>query len=205
MEDQLEIALPLLRDSVPVKLLQQPQDPPSDQNLAAARAYCGQLRALRNEGGLDNASRPTQQEMIDAARYLAVMEDRIRETRGDPLQEILRVVNEMRQAQTEMRQEQTEMRQEQTEMRQTITEILNPIQANRDRDGVQLTLNIIPFADGSMPTQHPHNLPPLFTLAAMNGLERPQLDQYCQGYDIPATGQLGAIRGRLRRAVGMAN
>ncbi|KAJ8100235.1 hypothetical protein POJ06DRAFT_295322 [Lipomyces tetrasporus] len=157
MEDQLEIALPLLRDSVPVKLLQQPQDPPSDQNLAAARAYCGQLRALRNEGGLDNASRPTQQEMIDAARYLAVMEDRIRETRGDPLQEILRVVNEMRQAQTEMRQEQTEMRQEQTEMRQTITEILNRLDhfTRIDRDGVQLTLNIIPFADGSMPTQHP--------------------------------------------------
>ncbi|KAK9242285.1 hypothetical protein V1506DRAFT_509584 [Lipomyces tetrasporus] len=126
MENQLEIAMPLLRDSVPVKLLQQPQDPLSDQNLAAARAYCGQLRALRDEGGLDDASRrPTQQEMIDAARYLAVMEDRIRETRGDPLQEILRVVNEIRQAQTEMRQAQTEMRQEQTEMRQTITEILN--------------------------------------------------------------------------------
>ncbi|KAK9242690.1 hypothetical protein V1506DRAFT_546719 [Lipomyces tetrasporus] len=69
------------------------------------------------------------------------------------------------------------MRQAQTETRQVHTEILNRLDhftrmqnisviallkvTNKDHDGVQLTLNIIPFADGSMPTQHPHNLPPL--------------------------------------------
>ncbi|KAK9328497.1 hypothetical protein V1520DRAFT_214744 [Lipomyces starkeyi] len=157
MDGEQVIATPLLRDSVPAKVPRRPQEPPSEQDLAASRAYYDQLRALRNEGGLDDDSRPTVQEMLDATRYLVAVEDRIRETRGDPLREILRVVNEMREAQTEMRQEQTEIlnRLDHFTRMQNISAIAPLKQANRDRDGVQLTLNIIPFADGSMPTQHP--------------------------------------------------
>ncbi|KAK9247053.1 hypothetical protein V1506DRAFT_533397 [Lipomyces tetrasporus] len=93
--------------------------------------------------------------------------DKIRETRGDPLREILRVVNEMRQEQTEMIQEQTEIlnRLDHFTRTQNISAIAPLKQVNRDRDGVQLT-----FSDGSMPTQHPHNLPPLFTVGAINSL-----------------------------------
>ncbi|KAJ8098052.1 hypothetical protein POJ06DRAFT_260817 [Lipomyces tetrasporus] len=173
MDDEQMIAPPQLRDSVPVKVPRRPQEPPSEQDLAASRAYYGQLRALRDEGGLDDDSRPNLQEMVDANRYLVAVEDKIRETRGDSLREILRVVNEMRQAQTETRQVQTEIlnRLDHFTRMQNISVIAPLKQANKDRDGVRLTLNIIPFADGSMPTQHPHNLPPLFTVEAINGLE----------------------------------
>ncbi|KAK9372118.1 uncharacterized protein V1513DRAFT_385451, partial [Lipomyces chichibuensis] len=181
-----------------------PQEPPSDHDLADARAHCGQLRALSDEGGLDDDCRPTLQEMVDATHYLVAVGDKIRDTHGDPLREILRAVNEMRQEQTEMRREQTEIlnRLDHSTRMHLLSKYCDRICR---RDGVHLTLNVIPFADASMPIQHPHHLPPMYTVGAINRLERPQLDQYCQGYGIPATGQQGHIRARLRRAVGMAN
>ncbi|KAK9482566.1 hypothetical protein V1527DRAFT_475932 [Lipomyces starkeyi] len=52
MDDEQMIPPPL-RDSVPAKVPRRPQEPPSEQDLAAARAYCGLLRTLRDVGGLE--------------------------------------------------------------------------------------------------------------------------------------------------------
>ncbi|KAK9239523.1 hypothetical protein V1525DRAFT_40649 [Lipomyces kononenkoae] len=166
--DLPEIAPPLLRASVPAKVPLPMLVPPSNQDLVAARAYHNMLRALHC-GELDDDSRPTLEEMRDAARYLAEVEDKIRETRGDPIQEILRVVTELNRVVSELKQNQSQMfdRLEQTIRLQNMGQILPLKQANRDRDGVQLTLNIIPFVDGSIPTQAPHNLPPLFSIEAI--------------------------------------
>ncbi|KAK9328170.1 hypothetical protein V1520DRAFT_328500 [Lipomyces starkeyi] len=92
MDDEQMIAPPLLPDSVRAKVPRRPQEPPSEQDLAAARAYCGLLRTLRDgiismlmsrfyEGGLEDDSHPTLlQEMLDATRFSGRGGQKIRET-----------------------------------------------------------------------------------------------------------------------------
>ncbi|ODQ72340.1 hypothetical protein LIPSTDRAFT_292655 [Lipomyces starkeyi NRRL Y-11557] len=80
MDDEQMIAPPLLPDSVRAKVPRRPQEPPSEQDLAAARAYCGLLRTLR-DGGLEDDSHPTLlQEMLDATRFSGRGGQKIRET-----------------------------------------------------------------------------------------------------------------------------
>ncbi|KAK9244404.1 hypothetical protein V1506DRAFT_321836 [Lipomyces tetrasporus] len=56
------------------------------------------------------------------------------------------------------------------------------LNANRAADGVHKPFYIIPFRDGSLPTQPPHNLPPLFNLEIIEHLDGDLLREYCTGY-----------------------
>jgi len=69
-------------------------------------------------------------------------------------------------------------------------------------DGSYTPFKIVPFSNGSMPTQPPHNLPPLNNVAAIRALTAAQTHAYCAGYDLGNIGQAQARRAAIGRAVG---
>ncbi|KAK9373326.1 uncharacterized protein V1513DRAFT_459910 [Lipomyces chichibuensis] len=180
MLEEQPIALPQLRASVQIGVPPQPGEPPSDQDLAAARTYSGCLGVLRdgkdsrfNYGGLSDDSRPMYGELMDAFRYLDEVKQRIRAARGDPLQD----------AQTDI------SRRLDTVVRTQNLPLIGPRrerEENRTADGEHVPFRIVPFNDGSMPTEQPINLPPLYTLAAIEELNFDQLRAYCAGYGVGA-------------------
>ncbi|KAK9357772.1 hypothetical protein V1504DRAFT_442632 [Lipomyces starkeyi] len=172
MLEEQPIAVPQLRASVQMGVPPQPGEPPSDQDLAAARTYC--------DGGLTDDKRPTYEEFRDAFRYLDEVKERTRAARGDPLQEVLRGIREIQEDMRQVRRDIRRMQEAQTDMSRR----LNTVEENRAADGERILFRIVPFNDGSMPTEHPHNLPPLHTLAAIEGLNFDQLREYCAGYEV---------------------
>jgi len=78
------------------------------------------------------------------------------------------------------------------EIRDDIRYELTPIRAQIRRcinwgrgDGSVVAFDIVPFADGSDPTQEPHKLDPLHSFAIINNLEGPKIINYLNGYGIP--------------------
>jgi hypothetical protein len=79
---------------------------------------------------------------------------------------------------------------------------------------------IVPFNDGSMPTQDPvsslsfnslnslqishtqHNLPPLINVAAIRVLTSPQTIAYAAGYGLVITGTAATRQAAIGRAIG---
>ncbi|KAK9320624.1 hypothetical protein V1517DRAFT_369033 [Lipomyces orientalis] len=215
MLEEQPIALPQLRATVQMGVPPQPGEPPT---------YCGCLRVLRDDGGLTDDKRPTYDEVRDAFRYLDEVKERTRAARGDPIQEVLRGIREiqddmrqvrrdirrMQETQTRMQEAQTRMQEAQTDMwhrLDTVARAQNlPLigprrEENRAADGEHVLFRIVPFNDGSMPTEHPNNLPPLYTLAAIEGLNFEQLRAYCAGYEVGA-GNTVQMRVELRAAIG---
>jgi len=78
------------------------------------------------------------------------------------------------------------------DIRNEIRNELVPIRAQLKRrinwgrgDGGVVAFDIVPFADGSDPTQEPHELDPLHSFAIINNLEGPEIINYLNGYGIP--------------------
>ncbi|KAF8222386.1 hypothetical protein L208DRAFT_1446391 [Tricholoma matsutake] len=69
-------------------------------------------------------------------------------------------------------------------------------------DGSFTPFTIVPFNDGSMPTQAPHNLPPLVTAAAIRALTVAQSTAYAVGYALENVGAAPLRRIVIGRAVG---
>ncbi|KAF8237577.1 hypothetical protein L208DRAFT_1211071, partial [Tricholoma matsutake] len=61
---------------------------------------------------------------------------------------------------------------------------------------------IVPFNDGSMPTQAPHNLLPLVTAAAIGALTMAQSTAYAVGYALENVEAAPLRQIVIRRAVG---
>ncbi|KAK9327446.1 hypothetical protein V1520DRAFT_348852 [Lipomyces starkeyi] len=217
MLEEQPIALPQLRASVQMGVPPQPGEPPSDQDLAAARTYCGCLGVLRDDGGLTDDKRPTSEEFRDAFRYLDEVKERTMAARGDPLQEVLRGIREIQDDMRQVRRDIRRMQEAQTRMQETQTDMSRRLdtvvrvqnlpligprrEENRAADGEHVLFRIVPFNDGSMPTEHPNNLPPLYTLAAIEGLNFDQLRAYCAGYEVGA-GNTVQMRVKVRAAIG---
>ncbi|KAK9489760.1 hypothetical protein V1508DRAFT_427078 [Lipomyces doorenjongii] len=210
MLEEQPIALPQLRASVHMGVPPQPGEPPSDQDLAAARTYCGCLGVLRDDGGLTDDKRPTYEEFVDAFRYLDEVKERTRAARGDPLQEVLRGIREIQDDMRQVRRDIRRMQEAQTDMSRRLDTVVRaqnlPLigprrEENRAADGEHVLFRIVPFNDGSMPTEHPNDLPPLYTLAAIEGLNFDQLRAYCAGYEVGA-GNTVQMRVKVRAAIG---
>ncbi|KAF8495738.1 hypothetical protein F5888DRAFT_1709685 [Russula emetica] len=69
-------------------------------------------------------------------------------------------------------------------------------------DGTFTPFTIVPFNDGSMPTEAPHNLPPLVNVAAIRALTAPQTTAYTAGYGLGNIRAAPARRVAIGRAVG---
>ncbi|KAN0109213.1 hypothetical protein V8E52_009541 [Russula decolorans] len=69
-------------------------------------------------------------------------------------------------------------------------------------DGGFTPFMIVPFNDGSMPTQDPHNLPPLINVAAIRVLTSPQTIAYAAGYGLVITGTAATRQAAIGRAIG---
>ncbi|KAK9357176.1 hypothetical protein V1504DRAFT_465463 [Lipomyces starkeyi] len=204
MLEEQPIVLPRLRDSVHLVVPRQPSEPPTDLDLATARTYFACMRTLREDGGLDDDRRPSQLEEVDSLRYLNDVRERIRITRGDPVQEILRRM-EQRFDRMEQRMEQRldsiEGRLEGMVRAQNLNLLGAHLSANRAADGVRTPFYIIPFRDGSLPTQPPHSLPALSNVDVIENLNAGQLREYCTGYGYPV-GNPVQMRARIKTAIG---
>lgn len=69
-------------------------------------------------------------------------------------------------------------------------------------DGSIIPFMIVPFNDGSMPTEAPHNLLPLVNVAAVRALTEAQTTAYAVGYALGNVGPAPAGRAAIGRAVG---
>ncbi|KAF5381721.1 hypothetical protein D9615_005626 [Tricholomella constricta] len=69
-------------------------------------------------------------------------------------------------------------------------------------DGHARPFVVVPFPNGAMPTDPPHNLPALVNVAIINALTGPQSTAYLQGYGVPVPNQVAARRTALRAVVG---
>jgi len=90
-----------------------------------------------------------------------------------------------------------------------MTTILAPIRItfaqtrnNQLHDGSFTPFTIVPFNDGSMPTEAPLNLPPLVTAAAIRALTAAQSTAYAVGYALGNVGAAPARRVAIGRAIG---
>ncbi|KAK9427654.1 hypothetical protein V1505DRAFT_317250 [Lipomyces doorenjongii] len=204
------IVLPQLRASVRILVPPQPEEPPTDQDLAAARSYSTCVRSLRDEGGLSDDQRPSQQELADAVRYSDDVKERVRVTRGDTLQQVLGQLRELR---GDLRRDVRlingrldRLEEGQTDISRrldnvTRTQNLPLIGPCMAADGDQIPFALVPFNDGSMPTEYPHNLPPLYRLMDIEGLNAEHLRAYCTGYGANM-GNAAQMKARIRRAIG---
>ncbi|KAK9320011.1 hypothetical protein V1517DRAFT_330701 [Lipomyces orientalis] len=203
--------LPRLRPTVQVPTPEQPTEPPSDGDLVAARVYYTIIRDLSDERELSDEKRPTTAELTDALRYLQDIKDRIWADRGDPIQELGRQMNqrfnEMSARFDRIEEMQTVIvrRLNNVSRQQSHSSILPLMEANTRADGINRTLVVVPFQDGSWPTEDPHNLPPLYTLEDIDALREDQRVQYCRGYGFTATGNVAQQKATIRRAVGMSH
>ncbi|KAK9245672.1 hypothetical protein V1506DRAFT_553720 [Lipomyces tetrasporus] len=197
------IVRPQLRASVQQVVPAQPEEPPTDQDLAAARSYYDCLCVLRDEGGLSDDKRPSQQEVADAISYLGNVKERVRVAHGDPLQQVLREIREIRESMRRLEEGKTDMsRRLDSVARSQNLPLIGPRRAeNRAADGVGMLFWVVAFNDGSMPTDHPHNLPPLHTLANINNLNMARLRAYCAGYGFDV-GNQAQMRTNIRKAIG---
>ncbi|KAF5381565.1 hypothetical protein D9615_005636 [Tricholomella constricta] len=69
-------------------------------------------------------------------------------------------------------------------------------------DGRVRRFEVIPFHDGTLPTDPPHNLPPLVNVAAINALTGPQATAYLRGYGRPIPRSVATRRRAIRDTVG---
>ncbi|KAF8800395.1 hypothetical protein BYT27DRAFT_7117675 [Phlegmacium glaucopus] len=69
-------------------------------------------------------------------------------------------------------------------------------------DGSFTPFTIVPFNDGTMPTQNPHNLPPLVNAAAIRQLTAGESTLYAVGYELGNIGPAPARRVAIGRVVG---
>ncbi|KAJ8098225.1 hypothetical protein POJ06DRAFT_239951 [Lipomyces tetrasporus] len=201
------IVRPQLRASVQQVVPAQPEEPPTDQDLAAARSYYDYLSWREflkfndfEEGGLSDDKRPSQQEVADAISYLDNVKERVRVAHGDPLQQVLR---EIRESMRRLEEGKTDMspRLDSVARAQNLP-LIGPRRAeNRAANGVGMLFWVVPFNDGSMTTDHPHNLPPLHTLANINNLNMARLRAYCAGYGFDV-GNQAQMRTNIRKAIG---
>ncbi|KAK9368166.1 hypothetical protein V1509DRAFT_565268, partial [Lipomyces kononenkoae] len=192
--DEPPISLPRLRNSVALVVPQQPSERPTDQDLAAARVYFACVRSRRDDGGLPDDQRPSQEEEADALRYLNDVREKIRITRPDPMQEILRRLDRMDQS-----LERLERGLERVVWAQNLSSLLP--NANRLADGERIPFFVVPFRDGSLPTHPPHNLPALQSFAAIEGLNMEQLRAYCGGYQLQAENAV-QMKACIKEAIG---
>lgn len=63
-------------------------------------------------------------------------------------------------------------------------------------------LEVVPFLNGTWPTDPPHNLPPLVDVGIINALAGPQATAYLVGYGQPVPNRIADRRKAIRIAVG---
>ncbi|RDB15799.1 hypothetical protein Hypma_003643 [Hypsizygus marmoreus] len=69
-------------------------------------------------------------------------------------------------------------------------------------DGRVRPFRVVPFIDGSLPTDPPHNLPALLNVAVINALTGEEATAYLVGYDLPVPRTLAARKKAIRIEVG---
>lgn len=79
------------------------------------------------------------------------------------------------------------------------------IQYNKEQDDGHIPhteFKVVPFPDGTWPTQYPHKLPPLKTIENIVDLTEDEMDRYIRGYYPDRDPASGGKRDALREAVG---
>ncbi|KAH9004633.1 hypothetical protein EDB86DRAFT_3072122 [Lactarius hatsudake] len=72
--------------------------------------------------------------------------------------------------------------------------------------GNVVPLEIVPFVNGDDPTLPPHNLPPLYSIGVIEGLNEQDLATYLTHYDVvPIPAGAAAGREALKRLIGASN
>ncbi|KAK9494055.1 hypothetical protein V1508DRAFT_396471 [Lipomyces doorenjongii] len=204
------IVLPQLGASERILVPPQPEEPPPIRIWLPL----GHILLVCALGGLSDDQRPSQQELADAVRYSDDVKERVRVTRGGTLQQVLGQLRELR---GDLRRDVQlingrldRLEEGQTDISRRLDNVTRtqnlPLigprrDGNRAADGDQIPFVLVPFNNGSMPTEYPHNLPPLYRLMDIESLNAEHLRAYCTGYGANM-GNAAQMKARIRRAIG---
>jgi len=79
-------------------------------------------------------------------------------------------------------------------VRKVLNDVLTPVKRTaarsynlQCRDGIARPFEIVPFLDGRLPTDQPHNLPALRNAEAIQGLSAQEVNTYMTGYGLDLT------------------